>query len=306
MDTLNDIIYRAFKLNDAAIRDNIDNARGIGKGIVGSVVDSWDFSDVDIIQFLEKRSLQDGMDAGDVFQGSRRLRMAGTLYAKDRALLYDAYWDFRATMNPVLAQRESPADKGYLPLYFATPTNRIEDYPDLTIPLRVLALPRAHQIVWQRDQQGGKPGDALAIPWQATFLMKDPLIYAQDPQDISLAAGGTIAGTFVNRGKYISYLNFLVTVTATAGSLVVNVGGATFTVTIPASTGNRDVIYDGKEKVLTIREGGIETVRYDLLNLGTAFTHPVIPPGSLVPYTFTFAGVAVQAGSHAWFWETYA
>lgn len=306
MDTTNDIIYRLFKLNDASIRDNIDVGRGIGRGITGSVVDSWDFSDVDIIQFLEKRSLQDGMDAGDVFQGARRLRMAGTLYGKTRALLYDAYWDLRSALNPVLAQRESPADKGYLPVYFAVPTNRIEDYPSLSIPLLCRALPRAHQVVWQRDQQGGSDGDSLAIPWQATFLMKDPLIYAQTPQDISLAAGGTIAGNFVNRGKYITYLNFLVTVTATGGSLVVNVGGATFTVTIPASTGNRDVIYDGKEKVLTIREGGIETVRYDLLTLGTSFTHPVIPPGSLVPYTFTFTGVSVQAGSHAWFWETYA
>ena len=60
------------------------------------------------------------------------------------------------------------------------------------------------------------------------------------------------------------------------------------------------------KKVLTIREGGIETVRYDLLTLSTSFTHPVIPPGAAVPYTFTFAGVVVQSGSSAWFWETYA
>jgi hypothetical protein len=305
VDTLSDIIYRGFKLNDANLQ--VDAARGIGKGITGSVVDSWDFSEVDIVQYLEKRSLQDGSDAGDVFQGVRRLRMAGTLYSKSRALLYDSFWSLMATLSPVLAQRESPADKGYLPLYFSTPTARTgsTDYPGAVIALRVLALPRAKQLVWQRDNQGGQAGDSLAIPWQATFLMKDPLIYAQDPQDISLSGGGTVAGNFNNRGNYLSYLNVLAVVGAAAGSLAITAGGATLLITIPASTGNRNVIYDGKEKVLTIVEGGIETVRYDLLSLGTAQTHPQIPAGAS-SYTFTFTGVSVQGGSHAWYWETYA
>lgn len=305
MDTQNDIEYRSFLLNDASIRDSIDAGPGLGKGIAGSVVDSWDFSDVDVVQFLEKRAQQDGMDAGDVSHGARRLRMAGTLYGKTRALLYDAYWDLRAALNPVLAQREEPLDKGYRPLTFTVPTNRIEDYPDLLIPLQVFALPRAQQAVWQRDQQGGQPGDGLAIPWQATFLMKDPLIYGLTPQDIDLSGGGTVAGDFANRGKYISSLNMLVVVTATGGSITISAGGATITITVPASTGNRTIRYKGADKILTVEENSVEVIRYDLLSLGTAQVHPIIPPG-LSPYTFTFTGVSVQSGSHAWFYEAYA
>ncbi len=304
MDTLRPIIYRAFTLNDPNIRDNIDPARGIGKGITGSVVDSWDMSDVDIVQFLEKRSLQDGMDAGDVFQGARRLRMAGTLYAKTRALLFDMYWDFRAAMNPVLAQREEPLDKGYRPLYFAVPTND-ENYPAGGIDLQLKALPRAHQVVWQRDQQGGTDGDSLAIPWQATMLMKDPLIYATVPQSVDLSGGGTVSGDFTNRGKYIAYLDLIIEVGAVAGSISVVAGGATLTITVPASTGDRIIRYKGADKILTTEENSIETIRFDLLDLGTEQAHPIIPAGTS-PYVITFTTVVPQAGSVARFFETYA
>lgn len=194
MDTTRDILYRAFLLNDASIRDNIDPGTGIGKGITGSIVDSWDFSDVDVVQFTEKKSLQDGMDAGDVFFGARRLRLAGTLYGKTRALLTDQYWELRRVLNPVLAQRESPADKGYLPLYFSVPTNRTVDYVTGAIDLRVLALPRTSQVIWQRDQQGGSDADALAIPWQATFLMKDPTIYSDVPVDVTFGTSALVTG----------------------------------------------------------------------------------------------------------------
>ncbi len=304
MDTTRDIVYRGFKLNDASIRENIDPVRGIGKGITGSVVDSWDPSDVDIVQFLEKRALQDGMDAGPVYRGARRLRTAGTLYGKTRGLLYDAYFDFLAAMDPVLAMREEPLDKGYRPLTFAVPTNRAAFEDTGAIDMMFLALPRAKQIVWQRDQQGGSDGDSLAIPWQATFLMKDPRVLALTPQDIDLSAGGTIAGDFDNRGLYLTYLDMVVEVTGTAGTIAITFGGSTLTITVPSSSGNRIIRYKGFDKVLTVEENSIEAIRYDLLSTGSIMTHPVIPPGAS-PYTFTFTGVSVQPGSHAFFYEAW-
>jgi hypothetical protein len=305
-DTTRDILYRTFKLNDSAIRDSIEAGAGNGKGIDGSVVDSWDLSDMDVVQFQEKRALQDGMDVGDVYIGGRRLKMAGTLYGSTRGVFYDLLDDFLAATNPVLAQREVPLDKGYLPLYFAKPTNRL-DYEDEEgmIELFVNALPRMRQYIIQRDQQGGSDNQGLAIPWQATFLMRDPAVYGVDLQDVDLTGGGTTAGDFENRGNYIARLNMLAVVGSAAGSITLTAGGVTITISIPASTGNRTIRYKGFDKVLTFEENSIETIRMDKLILPASGQHPIIPPGTSA-YSVTFNTVVGQTGSHMWFYEAYA
>lgn len=305
MDTTRDVTYRGFLLNDASIRDNIDPGTGIGKGITGCVIDSWEDSDADVSQFLEKRSLQDGMDAGDVFLGARRIRMAGTLYGKTRALLYDQYLQLRKVLSPVLAQREEPEDKGYRDLTFAIPTNNIDDYPLGAIDLKYKAMPRSKQLVWQRDQQGGDDGDALAIPWQAVFLCKDPTMYVRDRVEIALT--GADSGDLTNRGTYIVPLFLLFQVTSAAGLITVAVGDTTFTITIPASTGTRTVRYDGREKTLHLQEGAVNDLRMDLLTFNLEDTHPVIAEGT-TPYSFTASGGAVLTGTGniAYYNEAYA
>ena len=157
MDTTRNIIYRSFVLNDESILDSVTGGGAYLSGIAGCVVDSADISDVDVVQFMEKRSQSDGMDAGTVELGARRIRLAGTLYNVSRPLLYDDLWDLRAALNPILAQRDEPADKGYRPLYFATPTARTDanDYPAGYIPLQVKAMPRAFQASFNRDLHGG-------------------------------------------------------------------------------------------------------------------------------------------------------
>ncbi len=186
MDLTRDIIYRGFVLNDPDTEVSFSGGGATDTGIEGCVVDSADFSDVDVVQFIEKRSQADGMDAGDVFLGSRRIRLAGTLYSKSRGGLYDAMVELRAALNPVLAQREEPLDKGYRPLYFGWPTLRTVDYPGGLIELQIKALPRANQAIFDRDRSGGDDADALAIPWQATLLCRDPGIYAAQPIDVDL------------------------------------------------------------------------------------------------------------------------
>jgi hypothetical protein len=186
MDTTRDIIYRNFVLNDEDIEENRTSGGATGTGLSGCVVDVFDFSDVDVVQWSEKRSQGDGSDAGDVFLGSRRIRIAGTLYALTRNLLFDDLFSLRAALNPVLAQREEPLDKGYRPLYFSVPTNRVEDYPSGAIELKVLAMPRSIQHVTRRDDEGGEDDDPLAIPWDATLVCKDPGIYSASPVEVEL------------------------------------------------------------------------------------------------------------------------
>jgi hypothetical protein len=304
LDLTRNIVYRGFTLNDENILDNIAAGAGSGKGISGCVVDSADFSDVDVIQFIEKRSQRDGMDAGDVYLGSRRIHIAGTLYGLTRGLLYDALATMRSALSPVLAQRESPLDYGYMPLYFSWPTNRQGDYPAGAIPLFVKALPRAFQVMFARDQLGGIDIDALAVPWQATFLCKDPSIFAEDPIDIVMS-GSPTAGTTYNRGTYLSPVNGLWSVGAAAGSISATIGDARFTITIPASTGTRLVRFKGEDNLVTIEEDSVEVPRMDLIAFNNATTWPLISPG-VSSYSVSWTGVSMNAGSHVWYWERYA
>jgi hypothetical protein len=195
MDTSREIIYRGFTLNPDDGDLALTGGGAAGSGITGCKVDSFDMSDVDVVQWTEKRAQADGNDAGDVFLGPRRIRMAGTLYGLTRPALFDQLWDLRAALNPVLAQREEPLDKGYRPLYFTVPTERVDDYPEGIIELQVKALPRAFQQVTRDDESGGDDDDSLAIPWQATFLCRDPGIFSADPITVNFDATSSVTGT---------------------------------------------------------------------------------------------------------------
>jgi hypothetical protein len=305
MDLARDVLYRGFYLNNSHF--TITSGGAVGTGIAGCILDSCDLSDVDVVQFTEKRSLQDGMDVGDVYLGGRRLRLAGTVYALTKNLLYDTLQQLRATCSPTLAFRSSPGDKGYLPLYYSVPTNRLTDYPSGTIDLMVRAMPKAFQATIQNDHLGSADAKALAITWQATFVMRDPRIMSAAARDYAFNAGGTHTdtGNLVNRGDYHAPLNMLVNVSNAAGTIAVTAGDSVFTITVPSSTGNRTVRYNGEDKILTITENSVEALRMDLLTFTAGKTHPLVPNGSSA-YSVSFTGVVVQSNSHMWFWESYA
>lgn len=388
MDTTRDIIYRNFKLNDASVASSIDSSDGLGLGISGCVVDDFDPDDVDVVQFSEKRSEADGMDVGTPFLGGRRIRLSGTIYGKTRALAYDKLWQLRAIMSPVLASREIPGDKGYLPMYWAVPTND-PNYAG-AIAMRALVMPKQFRAPINRDQHGGGDGDALAISWSALMLMRDPNFEGETPQDIyftdtaitsggtaaaatnlvtktthglttndriyfttltggtglalntsyyvisggltandfkvSLTLGGsevditadyssvawakfqTITGNFLNRGTYNAPLNMLFAVGAQAGTITVATAGSNFTITIPASTGQRLIRFK-RDKIITVEEGGVESLRRSWLTFQQSTTWPLIPAGTS-SYTVTINGCVLDPGatdgSHMWFWEMFA
>lgn len=147
---------------------------------------------------MEKRAEADGMDVGTPFLGGRRIRIAGTVYGKTRALAYDIMWQLRAVMSPVLASREIPGDKGYLPMYFTVPTNDIANFPTGLISMRALVMPKVFRAPITRDSHGGRSTHAMSMVWTSTMVMRDPLFEGADPQDIDFAdsvvlTGGTAA-----------------------------------------------------------------------------------------------------------------
>lgn len=389
MDTTRDIIYRNFKLNDAAVA-GLAFPDGLGQGIAGCVIDDFDPDDQDVVQFQEKRAEADGVDVGKPFFGGRRLRLSGTVYGKTRALTYDLARQLRAILDPVLASREIPQDKGYLPLYFSEPTNNTADFPSGAIEMRALVMPKSFRAPISRDQHGGSDGDALAISWSSLLVMRDPKFEGATPQDVIFAdtvvvsgataaaatdlvtkanhglvandriyfttlTGGTglalntsyyvlssgltandfkvaltqggaainitvdysavsyvkyvpVTGDFSNRGTYNAPLNMIFAVGALAGTITVTAGGSVYTITIPASTGMR-IIRFKREKVLTVEENGIETLRRSWLTFQNSTTWPLIPAGTSA-YSVAVNGTTLDPGStdgsHMWFWEQYA
>lgn len=307
MDLTRDIAYRGFLLNDSLALNNVTGGGGANTGIIGCLMDSVDFSDVDVVQFTEKRSQQDGMEAGVPFLGTRRIRMTGTLYNVNRAALYDDLMTLRAIMSPVLAYRTSLLDYGYLPLTFSIPTLRTlaAEYPSGFIDLRVLAMPRGFPHTVNKDMQGGDSDDSLAIPWQATFICKDPTIQGAVYQSYALTAASPVVGNFNNRGNYLCPLNMLIATGTAAGTIVVSAGDSLFTITVPASTGSRVLRFKGEDKVFTVEENSVEVPRMDLLTFSGDTTWPLISTGSTA-YSVAFNTVTHTTGSLMWFYERYA
>lgn len=310
MDLTRNAIFRNFRLNDEDIQDSIDSGSDIGDGIEGCTIDTADMSDVDVVQWLEKKALQDGLDAGDVYLGQRRVRLAGTLYGKTRGLLFDAFAELGRVLSATSCFREAPDDKGYIPLYFSRPTNRQDDFPSGVIDLRINVLPRAFQANFNRKASGGDDGDALAIPWQSVLVMREPMVQGANAQDYELEAssgGHVYTGTLSNRGTYHMPLNGLFYIGSAAGTIEVAAGDALFTLTIPSGSGNRTIRYKGFDKVVTLQneDDATDALAIYLYDADNINTYALVPTGDS-EYTVTVTGCTVLDGSHLWFYEGYA
>ena len=296
------VLYRNFDLN------SITQAAGqdIGSGLGGCQVDHVDWSDLDVVQFSEKRSLADGLDVGVPYLGGRRMTMTGTLYGVTRALLYDALRDLSAVLNPVLAYREEPGSLGYLPLYFSEPTNDIDNWPDGAIPMRVLAMPHNFQHSIVRNATGGDDGQALAIPWSCLFTMRDPRIYAECPIEIAFTPTSSVADDVNNPGIYPAPLNGEWIVTSHAGTITIAMGDSQLTITIPTSSGQRIVRMKGEDKILTIEEDSTEALAMNAITFQNSTTWPLMPPG-ISAYSVSFGSglVLADTNSKLWFWPAF-
>lgn len=192
-DTGKPVAYRGFDLNTV----DIVPGQAIGDGLMGCTLDSIDYSDVDVVEFTEKRSLEDGLDAGAVFLGARRVRMAGTLYDTTRPALFDRLQQLKSAMSATLSFRQDPSVKGYQPLTFEVPTLNLDPttgYPGGIIYQQLFALPKSLHVTFTRDQIGSNDLDPLALPWQASMVCRNPTILSQTVTDTAFSATTLVTG----------------------------------------------------------------------------------------------------------------
>lgn len=317
MDYNKPLCYRDLDYNSVAIDPSIALAESRAGRLVGIQAEELIVGSVQGVGYTEKRANADGRDASDVTLDSRRIIVVGTIYGEDAADAHDRFQQVCANANPTRAYDESPGDYGYLPLSWWEPTNDSRFTADadgnrwrtVFINARPIVVPERR---WSRDHSGGKAANGFAIPFTAYWEAKDPRVYL-DPYtqyNLQRATAGSITGTFLHRGDYPAPLQVLLVVgsAAAAGTVTVTAGGSVMVITIPNSSVEQVIRYNGDLKVLTVTENNVEVQRQDLLSFSTALEHPQIVPtiGEDEASWTVVTTVALGVGSRLWFHEAYA
>jgi hypothetical protein len=289
----------------------------VGNGVRrGCLLEEFDYGRSQGMGYTEKRSQDDGLDASDVFMGARYINLTGTVYGEDPGDTFDRLQGIRSALTPTIAFDVGQPDYGYIPLQFSMPTNDplFGGAKELEFRARPVGQP---QFTIRRDTGalagGGMQGDSNlgekggALTWRATLECKDPRMYVRP--DIWLPFTGAKTGQPIqNRGDYPAPLDVLLGVTSSgaASGLAFDVGGATLTIMLPSLT-NAVVRYSGQLKVLTVDTGGIDTLRMDLMSLGTNQQHPKVPPGtSTYNIRILGTGLVLAAGTRLMYSESFA
>lgn len=288
MDLTRPVVYRGFDLNTFTTGP-------AGVPIHGCVLETVDTSGTPAVGYTEKRALEDGLDASDVYQGGRQVQLSGTLYGSTRTNLYEQLRTLRTVFNARSCYLESPETKGFLPLTYEEPDEDGVTWPGNFIPLKLKVRPMGQiRAVINRDRTGGDDLRGLAIPWQVNCVAADPRAYVDDLQQYNFPQATSSGGpqALVNRGDYPTPANLLLEIgpAAGAGTFVITIAGFVQTITIPDSTYTQVIRLMGREKVLLLTANNVESLRMDLLAQDAKQTFPLVPPGiSTYSWTCTFA-----------------
>lgn len=275
MDLTRPITYRGLPLTGAA------GGPGGNQPIQGIRLTRVRFSDVSVHGYTEKRSLDEGMDASDVFLGLRQVVLQGEAYGASKAALFDLLDLLRLKFTPTDAYNEDPANQGYLPLTFEQPTLFTDYWPGGVVERCIYLRPDIqpdHTIEF--GAIGGRQADGYVVPFSVRLQAKDPRFYhtALIEEFISGTSG---SGTLLHRGNYPSPLNILLQVPAaqsSSGVFTFTGMGTNMQVDIPAGAQDRTLRIDATKKVVTLTVNSTETLRMDLIEFLAGTTWPKMPP----------------------------
>ena len=302
MDLSRDITYRSVNINSIG-------ALAPESAISGYAINDVRWVDVEGWGYREKRSLGDGYDTSRVYLGMRTLLVRGTIYGQNKAELHDNVRTIRALFTPTLAYNEDDSVDGYLPLTFDIPTEDTGTWATGYIPVQLNVRPKDQPgFLFVREQAYGRDSKGYSMPYEVRLEARDPRVYSQSTTDIA-ATTTTASSSTTNNGDYIAPLNAILSLTSgeDTGSRTITLTGfgTVMTVTIPASSNDRQVNVDSERKVVTLVDNGVETLRMDLIEFAAGYTWPVVQPGAN-NYDWTTVGGAPGANSKFWYYETFA
>lgn len=204
MDLTRAVMYRGYELNtlryDEATHD-----------LVGCEITTVEYGQVVGVGYDEKRALDEGRDASDVFLDARRINLAGNVYGRTRQEAFDQWASLSERLSPSAAYRADPSNRGFHPLSFWRPTDSDDfnttPHPHLInqmLMARPMATPGAR---FNTDDSGGTDGDALAIPWTAQMLAKDPRITNMEGTSTPVSANAAVGNKPTGGGTIRNYGN---------------------------------------------------------------------------------------------------
>lgn len=260
----------------------------VGGGRVGTLLEEFDWGNVQSHGYVEKRAQDDGMDVSDVFLGMRMVRLMGVTYGQNPADLQDRLQVIRTILTPTVAYAEDMPNYGFLPLEFIIPTNDTTNFPSGYRDVELRARPRNQPtFIERRDAGAGRgkdPNRGGAVMWQSTLECRDPRLYVRPSQWRYFSAGGTVP--LVNRGDYPAPMDVLLNVpggSATSTSSRVDITdayGATARFKVPQSASTQVFRYSSSMRILTMEVDSVESLRMDLLQFLTNSIRLQVKPGT--------------------------
>jgi hypothetical protein len=228
-----------------AIAFNGHTASGVSHTPAGASygvnIEEAQFSDAEVVGYLDKAALRDGIDAGDVYLGRRVLNIRAAVLGSSKGDGFDRLQGFLAAYSPRLAYNADTANLGFRPLTFYQPTADIVTWPASAytngIPMQFYCRPAALP-AWRvvRDATGGAASNGIAFDVRVPLLMRDPRKYLQTEVSVSVS---TATSTATYRGDYPTWGTVIIAKSSAsaAANFTMYLGGETTVVDFSTSTG---------------------------------------------------------------------
>lgn len=207
---------------------NSGQGLSIGAGSVGGLtsghlINSMQFSDITTQEYLQKRALQDGFFAADVYLGGRTVTIDASIYGTSRAQTYDLLQAWTGAFSPRIAYNADTANVGFLPFTFYQPTDNITVWDRPTypkgIPMQVYLRPMKPVHYDLVNNGGPDPKRGWSIRTLTTLFARDPRKYLQTQQTNQLISAGSASNNILTyRGDYPSFPVLNGTITSAIGT----------------------------------------------------------------------------------------
>ena len=177
----------------------------------GVVIERIEPTDIETAFYMDKRALDEGVDAGDIYLAQRAFIIHASIYGTSEGAAWDRYDDLVTAFAPRLMYNADSANLGFLAFQFIRPSIDTA-FPSGISMQAYLRSTRPPIIQVSRRKQGGYTGSGTQIPVIIPMVARDPRFYLQTAQTVTISAGDTTYAA-PHRGTYPTWPTFNFTCT---------------------------------------------------------------------------------------------